>query len=153
MKYDIPCPMDILTSPQTKTQLKSLIRTKISTFWHNELKSKCSLFSSLKYFNPIDLQPLTPHPIVSTSGCSEYLNKKCSVNIKLLSGRYRLNTLRQKFSPNISPKCHMCQMNTDEDLPHFLLQCPYLDGSREYTLLKWSNHASTPNTPKLSKTS
>ena len=36
----------------------------------------------------------------------------------------------------------MCSMNVVEDIDHFLVTCPYLDGARYYALLLWKNHMS-----------
>ena len=38
----------------------------------------------------------------------------------------------------------MCNMNTIEDVNHFLLLCPYLDGARFYSLLLWKTNLSHP---------
>ena len=62
--------------------------------------------------------------------------------LKLMCGRYRLNSLRNKFNPSTSPMCQMCLMNTVEDIVHFLFICPYLDGARLYALLLWKNQMS-----------
>ena len=59
-----------------------------------------------------------------------------------MCGRYRLNSLRHKFNNNYSPLCQMCSMNVNEDVPHFLIFCPYLDGSRQYALLLWKHQLS-----------
>ena len=76
------------------------------------------------------------------SGTSEFVNNKASTILKLLCGRYCLNSLRHKFNNNYSPKCQMCSMNATEDIDHFLTICPYLDGARHYTLLLWKHHLS-----------
>ena len=36
----------------------------------------------------------------------------------------------------------MCNMNAIEDVPHFLIVCPYLDGARQYALLLWKHQLS-----------
>ena len=35
-------------------------------------------------------------------------------------------------------------MNSIEDITHFLLDCPYLDGARFYSLLMWKTNLSHP---------
>ena len=62
--------------------------------------------------------------------------------MKLLCGRYRLNSLKNKFNTNNSPFCYMCSMNSIEDMEHFLTLCPYLDSARFYALLLWKNQLS-----------
>ena len=86
------------------------------------------------------MKPNTPHSIIIHSGTSNYLNFKTSIMLSLLSGRYRLNYLKAKFSTTSSPICNMCNMNVPEDIPHFILDCPYLDGARMFAILLWSHN-------------
>ena len=114
----------------------------MSSFWYDYYCSLCPSYSSLRNFDTTKLIPNKPHPYIIHSGSSEYLNSKNSTILKLLCGRYRLNSLRHKFNPNISPICQMCLMNVVEDTDHFLFICPYLDGARFYALLLWKYHRS-----------
>ena len=98
-------------------------------------------YQSLVYFDPNMLKPCSPHSIVIHSGKSNYLNYKAPTMLSLLSGRYCINKLRNKFNSNISPSCKICHMNTTEYIPHFILYCPYLDGACRYILLLWSNRS------------
>ena len=134
-KYNIPSPLEILNSKMSKNQLKVFFKKKVSSFWFNYYRSLCPSYSSLRYFDTTKLIPNKPYPYIIHSGSSEYLNSKNSTILKLLCGRYRLNSLRHKFNPNISPMCQMCLMNVIEDIDHFLFICPYLDGARFYALL------------------
>lgn len=34
----------------------------------------------------------------------------------------------------------MCNMLVSEEIPHFVLYCPYLDGAHKFALLLWSNN-------------
>ena len=36
----------------------------------------------------------------------------------------------------------MCNMKSIEDIDHFVIVCPYLDGARFYALLLWKNQLS-----------
>ena len=126
----------------TKNQLKLLFKKKVSSYWLSYYCSLCPSYSSLQYFDTTKLQPLKPHPYIVHSGTSEFVNRKTSIILKLLCGRYRLNSLRHKFNKNYSPICQMCSMNVIEDVSHFLIICPYFDGARQYTLLLWKHQLS-----------
>ena len=126
----------------TKNQLKSLFKKKVSSYWLSYYCSLCPSYSSLRYFDTTKLLPNKPHPYILHSGTSEFVNKKASIILKMLCGRYCLNSLKHKFNNNHSPKCQMCSMNETEDIVHFLTICPYLDGARHYTLLLWKHHLS-----------
>ena len=94
---------------------------------------------AFRFFSTSKLVPNKPHPFIIYSGTSEFLNHKSSILIKLLCGQYRLNSLKNKFNTNNSPFCQMCTMKSIEDIDHFLILCPYLDGARFYALLLWKN--------------
>ena len=100
-------PLEILTSTLTKNQLKLLFKKKVSSYWLSYYCSLCPSYSSLKYFDTTKLQPIKPHPYIVHSGTSKFVNRKTSIILKLLCGRYRLNSLRHKFTIIILPnaKC------------------------------------------------
>ena len=114
----------------SKKQLKTLFKKKVSSFWLKYYCSLCPSYSFLKFFDYTKLLPNKPHPYILHSGTSDFVNYKSSTILKLLCGRYCLNTLKHKFNTNYSPLCQMCTMNTMEDIDHFLSICPYLDGAR-----------------------
>ena len=111
-KYDIMSPLQILMSKDTKHQLKSMFKKKITAYWFEYFCSQCPSYSSLKFFNISNLKPNKPHPIIINSGTSEFLNHKPSIMLKMLCGHYRLNSLKHKFNTNTSPLCQMYTMRT-----------------------------------------
>ena len=89
---------------------------------------------------------LQPHPILTTAGSSYDINKMI-VQLRMLSGRYRVGTLLRHFSPEKSGRCEICNTE-DEDLEHILVpRCSALKDKRalliEYaaTILKDSQLA------------
>ena len=75
--------------------------------------------TSLKYFKPEFMSILRPHPMLSTAGHAYDVNKMI-VQLRMLSGRYRVGTLLKHFSPANSGLCELCNQEV-EDLPHLLL--------------------------------
>ena len=45
-----------------------------------------------------------------------------------------------KFNPALSPTCNICNMVVSGDIPHFVLNCPYINGAYQFALLFWSNN-------------
>ena len=77
---------------------------------------------------------LRPHPMLSTAGHAYDVNKMV-VQLRMLSGRYRVGTLLKHFSPENSGLCELCNQEV-EDLPHLLLpRCPLLQ-ERKNILMK-----------------
>ena len=73
------------------------------------------------------------HPILTTAGSSYDINKMI-VQLRLLSGRYRVGTLVKHFSPEKSGICELCNIE-DEDLEHILVpRCSALKEKRAVLL-------------------
>ena len=69
--------------------------------------------------------------IVAEGGCCARTRIAASYRAKLIAGSYILQTTRNKFNQfEINRKCPLCQ-EQDEDLPHFLIECPALQDARK----------------------
>jgi hypothetical protein len=104
--------------------------------------------SSLKYFHPKFMSLLRPHPILTTAGHS-YDTNKMIIQLRMLSGRYRVGSLLKHFSTGHTGICELCG-SEEEDLSHILVpRCPLLHERRnlllEYsrTVLQQSSTCST----------
>ena len=127
--YGLPNPLLLLDEPPTKESYKKLIKTNIADFWQSKLRVKAGGLSSLKYFKPQYMSILRPHPMLLTSSHSHEVNKM-TVQLRMLSGRYRVGTLLKHFSPGHSGVCELCGTEI-EDLVHLLLpRCPLLKDRR-----------------------
>ena len=92
--------------------------------------------TSLRYFKPEYMSVLHPHPILTTSGHAYDINKMI-VQLRMLSGRYRVGSLLRHFSAEHSGLCELCGRET-EDIAHLVIpRCPMLQERRalliEYT--------------------
>jgi len=99
-------------------------------------RGKAGELTSLKYFKPEYMSVLRPHPILTTSGHA-YDNNKMIVQLRMLSGRYRVGALLRHFSAEHSGLCELCGLEV-EDIVHLLVpRCPKLQERRalliEYT--------------------
>ena len=119
-----------------------MVKKIISDQWFNEFCSQCPKYFSLSYFDPDSLKPSKSHIIVVQSGTHNYLNFKSTVMLLLLAGIYCLVMLKATFNRNVSPLCQMSDMDVMEDIPHFILSFPYLDGTHNFETILWSytNH-------------
>ena len=74
-----------------------------------------------------------PHPILDTCPNPYELNKT-TVQLKMLSGRYRVGSLTRHFSADSNGLCELCGTEV-EDLVHLLVpRCPLLVDRREALL-------------------
>ena len=133
-RYALPHPLILLNNPLTKHKFKSLIKLNIAQYWQEHLSKKVrnsgKEMSSLKYFYPQFMSLLRPHPILTTAVTS-YDTNKLVIQLRMLSGRYRVGSLLKHFSPSNSGICELCG-SEEENLTHLLIpRCPPLKERRE----------------------
>ena len=138
-QYGLDHPLEILDNPPNKQKFKKLVKLKICEYWQHRFVTECSELSSLKYFDPTRASLLSPHPIWRFAGSSAYEVNKSNVVAKMLSGRYRTESLKRHWSSNSGGYCVMptCE-KTLGDLEHLLLFCPALQPSRNRLYNIWS---------------
>ena len=129
-QYNLPHPLALLHDPPSKDDYKRLIRANIAQFWQEKLRGmihrgEAGELTSLKYFKPEYMSVLRPHPILTTSGHAYDINKMI-VQLRMLSGRYRVGSLLRHFSTEHSGLCELCGLEA-EDIVHLLVpRCPKL---------------------------
>ena len=134
-QYALPHPLKLLEQKPDKEEFKSLVKAKITDFWQMKLRSRIidDNLTSLRFFKPEFMSLLRPHPMLSTAGHS-YDTNKMIVQLRMLSGRYRVGSLLRHFSPAISGCCELCGLEL-EDLEHLLVpRCPALQEPRRLLL-------------------
>ena len=136
-KYTLPHPLQLLENPETKYAYKAALKLKITNYWQDSLRNKVRNehyeMSSLKYFHPEFMSLLRPHPILTTAGHS-YDTNKMIVQLRMLSGRYRVGSLLKHFSPQISGVCELCFIE-EESLSHILIpKCPLLQERKSHLI-------------------
>ena len=138
--YLLPHPLQFLDEPLPKIRFKKLAKSHIIDYWEKKLRSEASLLPSLAFFRPEFHSLSKPHPIVWTPGSNPYEVSKSIVQCKMLSGRYRTEMLTSHWSNNkegycLAPTC----LETEENLEHILLDCPFYSPTRLKLLKMWNN--------------
>ena len=118
-QYLLPHPLTLLQKPLEKAAFKSLIKLRIADFWQSKLRERATELSSLRYFKAEFMSLLQPHPILRTVTDTYSVNKMV-IQLRMLSGRYRVGTLLRHFSPSHSGICELCGLEI-EDLAHLLV--------------------------------
>ena len=130
-----PSPHKLLQDLLLKPKFKTLVRAKVTDYWEQLLRSESSdpKYSSLTYFKPNFMSLSSPHPAWTTAGSSPSRVAMATIQVQMLSGRYRSESLCRYWSTNkggfclISPACTVVK----EDIPHILVHCPGLAPVRE----------------------
>ena len=134
-QYALPHPLKLLEQKPEKDVFKSLIKAKVTDFWQMKLRARITddNLTSLRFFKPEFMSLLRPHPMLSSAGHS-YDTNKMVVQLRMLSGRYRVGSLLRHFSPSISGCCELCGLEL-EDIEHLLVpRCPALEERRRLLL-------------------
>ena len=145
LMYCLPHPLELLTSPPTKSLFKTMVKKSIISYWEIELRREASLLPSLQYFKPSFMSLTSPHPLWLTAGSSPSKVAMATVQSQMISGRYRIERLTSHWSKNktgvclLSPECS----NSTEDLSHMLHSCRALENTREKLLSYTQEYSST----------
>ena len=136
-RYALPHPLIQLNNPLTKDKFKTLLKQNIVQYWQEHLRRKVrnseKEMTSLKYFHPQFMSLLRPHPILTTAATS-YDTNKLIIQLRMLSGRYRVGSLTKHFSSNNTGICELCN-SEEENLSHLLIpRCSPLKERRDVLL-------------------
>ena len=102
---------------------------QVNTFWADKIRSRVSLYSSLKYLAAGNYYPGKTHCVLQHTGATRDI--PCvGIKLKLLTGTYILQTNRAAFNQNqVNPTCLMCYRDP-ETVGHFLVECSALKEKR-----------------------
>ena len=145
--YQLPHPLVLLHNPLSKTSFKSLVKSKVCDYWEDKLRKLALPLTSLRYFHPNFMSLLKPHPLWTTCGSNSFEVSKAIIQAKLLSGRYRTDSLLHHFGVLDILKCSLCHEECDGSLEHLLVQCKSLSDCYETQMNMIRNLS--PNSRKI----
>ena len=139
LQYDLPDPVHQLQDPLQKDAFKRLVKKNVIDYWEQLLRAEAAdpRYSSLTFFKPEFMSLSSPHPVWTTCGSSPSAIAMATVQARMISGRYRSESLCRHWSKNrdgiclLSPSC----VNTPEDIPHILTACSGLSSTRDKLVL------------------
>jgi hypothetical protein len=110
-------------------QWKSLIKSKIHSYWISTISEVCNLYSSIKYLKG-SYKIGQCHPLATTISANVRDIIRIPIRLKFVTGTYMLQANRASFNRSqLNPICLLCG-NGEATLDHFLLTCNRLDGIR-----------------------
>ena len=137
-QYGLDPPLEVLANTPSKCKLKKLAKLKITEYWQQKFTEECSTLSSLKYFDSKRASLLSPHPNWKFAGGNPYEVHKSLVVAKMLSGRYRTESLLKYWTNNSRGICSMTTcINEIGYIEHMLLLCPALQHVRRKMFIIW----------------
>ena len=121
----------------TKYQVKTMAKAAVTDYWLEKLRLKAEGLISLKYLKSRFLGLSRCHPIFWTCGSSPWEVDKATTQARLLSGRYRLESLTSHWVPwnregmCSLPDCWKTAVAHEGTVQSFLLDCPSLSSTRQ----------------------
>ena len=140
--YSLPHPLELLTNPMDKNTFKRLVKSKVTDYWEIKLRQEAALLPSLAFFKPQFHSLTSPHPILWSPGANPHEVTKSVIQLKMLSGRYRVAVLTKHWSSNKSGLCPAPNCTSPETLEHLLVLCPHYSQLRAGIVRLWT---STPD--------
>ena len=126
IKYGIGDPYEFLDTVLSRYQWKSLIKSKIHSYWISTISEGCNLYSSLKYLKG-SYKIGQCHPLATTISANMGNIIRIPIRLKIAPGTYISQANKASFNRSqLNPICG----NGEETLDHFLLTCNCLDGIR-----------------------
>ena len=137
LQYSLPHPLSWLTTKPSKESVRTMGRASVLQYWLNKLRLEAAELSSLRYLRPNFLCLTKCHPILRYCSSSKWEVEKATITIRLLSGRYRLESLTRHFSPLsnrdgfcVLDRCWKTESEHKGDIESFLTSCESLAHTR-----------------------
>ena len=145
-QYDLPDPFEVLCSPPTKAKWKPLIKRQVEEFWRVKLLAHVTSLPSLSHLRATHMSLISPSPLLTSCRGSGFEVKKMTVQVRMLSGRYRTCYFRRHWSGDSSGSCRVpgCKPDTPGTLEHMATgQCLGLKPATALATSHWVKFASS----------
>ena len=139
LKYDLPDPLQYLQNPRRADRWRDHCKKIVSDYWETQFLIKVRSMESLKFLDTANIGMGIPMRVWQMAGlCSDEV-KMATVTNWMILGVYFTRVVLHKMKKVKTPLCLGCSdtCDTNEDLSHFLLDCPYYSGIRETYLPKY----------------
>ena len=143
-QYSLPSPLDLLLNPRSKNTFNKLVKSKITDYWENSLRSEAASKTSLKYFKPVFMSLTAPHPMFLSCGTNPFETNKSICQAALISGRFKTDYLARHWTKeNPDGFCLLCShLKLHDTVEHFLVFCCSLAQARENVMKYWQSFSS-----------
>ena len=139
LQYGLPHPLTLLEQPLSKEKFKKLAKSLVTDYWETQLRDAAAPLPSLAYFKPEFHSLHKPHPILWTPRANPYEVAKAVIQLRMLSGRYRVAMLTRHWSPSRSSSCPASDCQEEETLEHLLVFCKHYDHARVKLRRLWES--------------
>ena len=99
LQYGLPHPSEWLSTKPGKLKVKTMVKAAVHEYTLNKLRAKADSLTSLQYLRTKFLGLTKCHPLFRSCGASPWEAEKATTQARLLSGRYRVDTLSGHWIP------------------------------------------------------
>ena len=110
--------------------VQGAVQESVVSYWEKKLRDEAGPLSSLMFFKPQFHSLIHPHPIIWTPRANPHEVSKALIQLKMLSGRYRIAALTKHWSSDKSGCCPAPECPETETLQHLLLDCHFYNQTR-----------------------
>ena len=145
-QYGLPDPIHVLQNAPSKYEWKSAVTRQVNAYWISKLRAAGEELPSLAHLRLSHMSLSSPSPILTSCSASQLECKKATVQLRMLSGRYRTCWLRRYWSGDPSGSCQVpdCTPLTPGTLSHLVTgQCKGLAAATTAAVKHWSMFASS----------
>ena len=142
LQYNLHDPLLILSHPPTKGTWRSIVRRAVVTFWDNKLKTEASTLPSISHLRLSHMPPAIISPLITSCHGNPHEVRKATIQLRMLSGRYRTDWLRRHWSGESSGFCRVpgCSGISPGTLSHLATgDCTGLALATKDASTHWSN--------------
>ncbi len=139
-QYRLPDPLYVLANPPKKEEWKAHCRLRVTEYWAELLRQHAASLSSLEHFRASHMSLSRPSPLWGSCGSSQYEVRKATVQVRMLSGRYRTCWLRRHWAGDESGHCRVpgCTGSMPGTLAHMVTgECPGLASAKAAAVRHW----------------
>ena len=122
-KYNLPDIASIKSHAYSKPEWKKLVKRNIVRIWRQQIEIESIEKSTLVHLNPSF--SLNSVHISLDSLQTETDTRRANTKWRVLTGIYTLQSVRHIYGQAPNSQCLLC-CEADEDLDHFILECPAL---------------------------
>ena len=140
-QYSLPDPLEVLRNPPSKGIWKTSTHNMVVAHWGSILRAKAALLPSISHLRASHMSLTVPSPLLTTCGGNSHEVRKATIQIRMLSGRYRTCWLRRYWSGDSSGSCRVpgCSGDTPGTLLHLATgECPGLAHATSQAIAHWA---------------
>ena len=145
-QYELPHPLQVLAAPPSKGSWKRQVDHQVQKYWLHQIRVQAANLPSLSHMRTTHMSISSTSPLLTLCKTSQHEVRKLTVQLRMLSGRYRTCWLRRHWGGDPSGDCQIpgCMPGSPGTLAHVATgQCRGLADATAAAAEQWAHFAFT----------